>query len=220
MKKVICLFMTGLVLLTLCSCAKKDSKENSDIQNAVSQQNSQITSGNNETTEPENSKNPNNEFQGIVITLENYKAYFELKEHFYSYKDEFGDYIASMTYGVYLCLKDDYEADTSYNKSNVKVKFEITNSWYGFDFNEKTGEGKRLERITAYSDVYTITEGFHKFSEQGFEDLTYAAKIDSRQVDVWPYDEGGFGEKYKYSVNYPENINITGITGSLYVRKK
>lgn len=222
MKKLICLFITGLVLLTLCSCTKKDSKENSDIQNSVSQPNNQIISENNETIEPENSQNTNNEFQGIDITLENYKEYFKLKDHFYAYKDEFGDYIDSMEYGVYLCLKDEYEADTSYNKSNVKVKFEFTDSWYGFDFNEKNGEGKLLERITAYSDVYTPTENFRNYSDFGenYNGLTYAARIASDDVAVWGFDEGGFDEKYKYSVDYPENINITGITGTLYVRKK
>ena len=222
MKKLICLFITGLVLLTLCSCTKKDSKENSDIQNSVSQPNNQIISESNETNEPENSQNTNNEFQGVYITLENYKEYFKLKDHFYAYKDEFGDYIDSMEYGVYLCLKDEYEADTTYNKSNVKVKFEITDSWYGFDFNEKNGEGKLLERITAYSDVYTLTEKFYNYPDFGkkYNGLTYAAIIASDDVDVWGFDEGGFDEKYKYSVYYPENINITGITGTLYVRKK
>lgn len=220
MKKIICLFLVGLILLSLCSCSKTGDKENNDAQNTSSQQNNQTMSENKEISELENSENTNREYQGVVISLENYKDYFEFKEHFYAYKDEFGDYIDSMRYGVYLCLKEDYEADTSYDKSNVKVKFEITNSWYGFDFNPKTGEGKRLECITSYSDVYTVTESFGKFSEQGFEDLTFAAKINSGSVDVWPYDEGGFGEKYKYSVDYPENINITGITGTLYVRKK
>ncbi|MBQ7108687.1 MAG: hypothetical protein IJN95_06310 [Clostridia bacterium] len=215
MKKTICLFLTAFLLLTFCSCAEKEGKNNNEIQN------SQITSEKNEIAKSENSKNQSEEFEGVVITLDNYKTYFEFKEHFYAYRDEFGDYIDSMTYGVYLCLKDEYEADTSYNKSNVKVKFEVSNSWYGFDFNEQSGEGKRLERITAYNDVYTITEGFQDSSKnEGFEDLTYAAKIESGSVSVWPYDEGGFGEKYKYSVDYPENIKITGITGTLYVRKK
>ena len=219
MKKIICLFLVGFVLLTMCSCTKKDSKENNDTQNTVSQQNNQTALDNKETSEPENSQNTKNEYQSIAISLENYEEYFELKEHFYAYKDVFGDYIDSMTYGVYLSLKDGYEVDTGYN-STVKVKFEHTNSYYGFDFNENTGEGKRLECIAAYSDVYTVTDNFLKFSEEGFEDLAYAAKIESGSVDVWPYDEGGFGDKYKYAVGYPENINITGITGTLYVREK
>ena len=193
MKKLICLVLVMSILFSFCSCAEQDGTKNAK----------------------------ENKFESVTITLDNYKDYFELRDHFYAYKDQFGDYIDSMTYGVYLCLKDEYVADTGFDKSDVSVKFEKTMAWYGFDFNEKTGEGKRLEIINEYNDVYTVTEGFSDYSkDEGFEKLGYAARIDGQSVATWPYDEGGFGEKYKYSVDYPEKINITGIMGTLYVRKK
>ena len=39
----------------------------------------------------------------VEITLENYKDYFEIKEHYYGYKDEFGEYLGGY-YGVYLAV--------------------------------------------------------------------------------------------------------------------
>lgn len=223
MKKIICLFLAIITLTALSSCTNKSDKNNENVQSEPNLKSSQNenTSSLDEDTKETGSDTVSNEFKGVVITLDNYKDYFEIKEHFYAYKDEFGDYFDCMTYGTYLCLKDEYEADTSYGKSDVKIKFETTYSWYGFDFNEETGEWKRLELINAYNDVYSPTEKFYDASKkEGFEDLTYIACICSNEVDVWPYDEGGFGDKYKYSVDCPENINITGITGTLYVREK
>lgn len=177
---------------------------------------------NNELSSSDVSYKSSDEFEGVVITLDNYKDYFEIREHFYAPKDEFGDYIEfSLTYGTYLCLRNEYEIDTSYGKSNLKVKFECTNSVYGFDFNKETGEWKILDVISNYKDVYSVTEQFYDTSnEKELSDLTYAACIDSRTVGVWPNKEGGFGGKYKYSVDRPENINITGITGTIYIRSK
>ena len=194
MKNIICLLITVVLIFSFCSCTPK---------------------GDNGSTLQDD------EFEKVEITLDNYQEYFELKEHFYAYKDEFGDYVDSMVYGVYLSLKEEYEAQTEYDKSDLKVKFQMTTSLYGLDFNEESGEGKRLGLIDAYDNVYTVTENFYDLSNQeGYEKLTYAAKIHYNSVAVWPYDEGGFDDKYKYSVDCPENIKITGIMGNLYVRKK
>ncbi len=126
-----------------------------------------------------------------------------------------------MHYGVYLCLKDKYEADTSYGTSEVKIKFQHTKSWYGFDFNEESGEGKRLECIDAFNDVYTTKVYFEDYSyTEGYDNITFAAEIFDEAVHDWPYSDGGWDEKYQYAVYCYENINITGIIGTLYVREK
>lgn len=174
---------------------------------------------------------PETDFEAVEITLDNYQDYFEIKERFYAEKDSFGDYFSfkndagddiytNMTYGVYLALKNKYEVQTGYGKSSIILKLEYTTSLYGFDFNPETGEGTVLEAVAIYDDVYQKTENFKNTEEiESIKDLRYAATIYSRGVDTWTRSEGGYGDKYRYAVRKAENINITGIQGTLYVKE-
>ena len=112
--------------------------------------------------------------------------------------------------------KEEYAKVVNPEKSNVRIKFETTNSWYGFDFNEEPGEGKRLGLVEADDEVNKTTVFFQNFTKKkGFESLTYAAVFNNSAMETWPNDSGGFAGQYKNLVRYSDNINIIGIMGTL-----
>ena len=192
------------LLLVGCSSEKTSTNLNADGQNSDESYNdSRQALSNNETP-----------FEKVDITLNNYENYFEFKDRFYANQDEFGDYTGTIFYGTYFCLKDQYEAETGYRKSNVKIKYKHSIWTYGFDFNQETGEWKLLDVVDKYDDVYETSD----YLDQQLEDWPYSACINGREF-LKATIPGLYGD-YKYLVSRAENIEITGIMGTLYVRKK
>ncbi len=209
MKKIICLFMTAILIFVFCACATQNDKNDADTQEE------QITQSKDEENNDDINYEQTPQISEVDITLENYKDYFEIKEYYHGYQDEFGEYL-SVYYGVYLCIKEEYANMVNPENSNVRIKFETTNSWYGFDFNEETGEGKRLGLVRADDEVNENIVFFKNFTkEKGFESLTYAAIFDHSDMETWQSESGGFAGQYKNLVRHPENINIIGIVGTL-----
>ena len=195
MKKFVAFLLSCSFLLTLSACHKAD--------------NSAAQVGQSKSDTVSNAIADNNEYEKVEITLDNYQEYFEITTQFYADQDEFGDYTGQMWYAVYFAIKDGFEVETGYEKSDIKIKYDYTPSIHGFTFNKETGEWKLEESTLKYEDEHDISATLGEI-----EDVKYGVML-----GMSAYISERSGAQYEYYVEVPENINIKRIMGTLYVKK-
>lgn len=149
-------------------------------------------------------------FDIVEISLSNYQDYFEYQDYFFANKDEFGDYTGDIAFEKRLILKEKYKINEKL--SYIKYKYSFTTSVYGFSFDKTSGEYQKLDEVYNYSDVYNTNDKFTFDKNEKF----YGVIGGSNAYEVQP----GMGiTNYEYLAEYPENIEITGILGKLYICK-
>lgn len=149
-------------------------------------------------------------FEVVEISLSNYQEYFEYQDYFFADKDKFGDYTGGIIFEKRLTLKDGYKINDKL--SYVEYKYSHTINVYGLSFDKTSGAYQKLDVVYKYDDVYNTNDVCY-YREDGKFSGTVGG---SNAYEVQP----GMGiTNYEYLAEYPENINITGILGKLYICK-
>lgn len=236
MKKLVAFILCCGVIMSLSACSSNNNTSaNSTAQTPGSAINSISNSNSNNSTSNSagNSATQNNsgaaqsvpnesEYQKVDITLDNYKEYFEISDLYKNddipNKFNSEEIIQRDFYCVFFKLKDGFDVLTASGKSDVKIKYSCVYSDYAFDLNRETGEWKVLELLKKGDNVRTDT---HRLGTAGdlYPEIKYGALLSRLNSVDQVKSDSEYSGKCEYTVNVPEDITITEITGTLYVKK-
>ena len=147
-------------------------------------------------------------FDVIEITTSNFFEYFEERDIFVAYKDDFGDYTEAFDFSRGFALKENYNVDAS--KSNVLFKCSHTVGVFEFEFNKETGDYKILGAKNSYGDVYQHENRF-VMTETG----VFFGRVGMPQV----LKETIISSSGYLLNDCPQNIKLDGVIGKIYLYK-
>ena len=147
-------------------------------------------------------------FDVIEITTSNFFEYFEERDIFVAYKDDFGDYTEVFDFSRGWAIKEGF--NVAADKSDISYKCSHTDGVFEFEFNKETGGYKILGAKNSYNHVYQHERRFG-MNEAGVFFGSVGMPQVSRETII---------SSSGYLLNScPQNINLDGVIGTLYLYK-
>lgn len=141
-----------------------------------------------------------NAFERIEITTANFLDYFEIRDLLFCEKDSFGDYTNNYSFGRGWAIKDGLKVDA--NKSEISYKYSHTSSEREFEFNKKDESYKILDPKFTFDDVWHLDGHFAMVRDGIFFGAVGNPMVSNNTI-----------------MEYPDNIKLENVLGTLYLYK-